>query len=967
MTPGPVAGKTLWIIGLALLAASGQAGAQEQVDSTRLRIMERLERLGRPPGFDSVLYVQDSVRLAEAQAGRRPGAGAGTDSVTAELLQMPGFTLTEYDGGSATFEAADRVLTLIAPDGSRARVSREGMSVEADTSVRYNEATGRVQTVGQSTFTPQTGDPIESARLIFDLAEERGSAFDARTSYSEAGANWLIRGDMPFASQDSTFMSHARFTSCDREEPHYHFEAGEIKIVGGRILVARPVKLYFGDVPVAWLPFIAQSLSQGRSSGLLTPRFSVNDIVRSSGGYRRRISNLGFYWAMSDYSDALMAMDWFSENFVSLTSSVRYRLNSQFLNGDLNFRRYWRSDGSSELALDTRHSWEFDERTQMRVSGRYASSNDFVRENSFNPAEVTQSIDSEGGINRRFGWGSLSLGANRKQYLSDDRTEWTLPSANLSLSTITLFRNPSSDARFYNNMTWSGSASLSRRTLDRIQPDTFAFSTANTALTTGAVRSRISLGNLSWAQSLELRESGTLGVPEALLLLPDSGAPATVITGAPVRDIADSDVRWTSSIDYQQQLVGSTTITPRLAISGNMFRSDTSSVAGNFVSAPMRVSFGASLKTDIYGFYPGFGDFEAVRHKLSPSIQYEWSPSTSPTDLQQRVFRSRALQPKNAISLTFNQTWEAKRRAPEGDSVAADSTAAAADSAAVAPDSADVGEIAQAGTPDEPGRLVQGQTVSLLALRTSVVRYDFVEADSVGSFLAGFETTRLSNQISSDFLRGLSLSVDHDLFEDTQVEGELERSFAPHLSQVNLGFSLGSSSSIFRWLGFLGGGGDEDAPPDPTDEPDVVDPFEATGATDESSIIPAARRPTPVQPTRRGARGGWNANLSYSLQRPRGDDVTTNQMLTGTVTLRPTEHWDLSWRTAYDLERGSFNDHTIRLSRDLHRWEANFDFLQTATGNWSFRFEVSLIDNRDLKFDYKQRNLDLGLPQSQRR
>ena len=87
-----------------------------------------------------------------------------------------------------------------------------------------------------------------------------------------------------------------------------------------------------------------------------------------------------------------------------------------------------------------------------------------------------------------------------------------------------------------------------------------------------------------------------------------------------------------------------------------------------------------------------------------------------------------------------------------------------------------------------------------------------------------------------------------------------------------------------------------------------------------------------------------------------------SQMLTGTITLRPTENWDLSWRTAYDLERRAFNDHTIRLSRDLHRWEANFDFLQTATGNWTFRFEVSLIDNRDLKFDYKQRNLDVGLP-----
>ena len=74
--------------------------------------------------------------------------------------------------------------------------------------------------------------------------------------------------------------------------------------------------------------------------------------------------------------------------------------------------------------------------------------------------------------------------------------------------------------------------------------------------------------------------------------------------------------------------------------------------------------------------------------------------------------------------------------------------------------------------------------------------------------------------------------------------------------------------------------------------------------------------------------------------------------------MNPTEHWDLSWRTSYDLELGQFNDHAVRLTRDLHRWQANFDFLKTATGNWTFRFEVSLLDNRDLKFDYQQRNLE---------
>ena len=72
------------------------------------------------------------------------------------------------------------------------------------------------------------------------------------------------------------------------------------------------------------------------------------------------------------------------------------------------------------------------------------------------------------------------------------------------------------------------------------------------------------------------------------------------------------------------------------------------------------------------------------------------------------------------------------------------------------------------------------------------------------------------------------------------------------------------------------------------------------------------------------------------------------------VRFEPTELWRASWRTSYDVALGSFNDHMITFTRQLHRWEANFDFRRTVTGNWAFRFEVALSDNRDLKFDYQQ-------------
>jgi hypothetical protein len=484
-------------------------------------------------------------------------------------------------------------------------------------------------------------------------------------------------------------------------------------------------------------------------------------------------------------------------------------------------------------------------------------------------------------------------------------------------------------------------------------------------------RSNLSMGNLTFSQSVDLTEDRTLGVPDALLLLGDSASPADLLTGAPVSNIAQATLGWSAGVGYQQQLIGSTTITPRLSMSGSMFRSDTDSLAQNFVSAPSRMSFGAQLKTDIYGFFPGVGPFEAIRHKISPAIDYQWSPESTPSSLQQDVFGSRALQPKNTVSLSLTQTFEAKRREVEPDEAAAgpDPGRAPVDSIA---DGAGAGAdpfATAAADPQDPNagprQVQQTPSVTLLAWRTSVIQYDFVEADSVGLFLSGFETTRLSNQFSSDYLRGLSISMDHELFlDEIGTDGSLlSRSLDPHLSQVNLGFSLGSSSSIFRWLGLVGG--DEETQPE---EPEELDPLEFQGTTDGSSVVPGRGPSDAARPiaARGGSSGGWTANLSYSLQRPRDPTRLASQMLSGTLRLQPTQNWSVSWRTAYDLELSSFNDHSIRLTRDLHRWQANFDFLQTATGNWTFRFEVSLLDNRDLKFDYNQRNLDLGLPSSQR-
>ncbi len=1017
---GPRTGTPGFSVLFALLLACflhvEPSGAQVQeeppdtipVDSTLLRIQQQLLGLAKPVGIDSTYFLPDSLlpdslrELREARAGGpRPGVrvsapagGAGLtggDSILAALKELEGYSLTEYQSLGADFGAQERRLILLGTPDAMAQIVADGLELTAD-SLFYDEEKGKVWSSGsEAIFKPQDGDPVNSRVIVFDLNEDRGTALDATTKYS-GGGEWIVHGDLVSVTDTASFGTRLQFTSCELEEPHYHFASNNVKIVRGNLLVARPVKLYFADVPVAWLPFMVQNLSQGVSSGILTPTFSVNDIVRTSQSYSRRLSNLGFYWAGSDYYDATVFLDWWSGEHLALTGSGRFNWAKQFLTGNLSVRRFWREIGTKELALSGNTSWEASERTKLRFRGSYASSSSMVRETSFDPREVVQSIDSEGGLTHRFDFGNLTLAANRKQHLSDDRVDMTLPNLSFSLSPQTFFQASPAQARFYNNITWSGSSSFRRSSSDRpVQSDTlpsgepapFNPSLADKVRTDARFSTGLSLGNFSLGGGMDFSQNVVREVPHGVL--PGEPLAGQLEREDPffIQDSTETEAGWNASLGYQQRLIGSTTLTPSLSLSGRFKRSNMDPLATSFVSGPTRLSLGVSLRGDLYGFFGGFGDFEAIRHKISPGFDFSYAPKVSPTELQTQVFGSSEVRAQRVLRISLNQTWEARRKtdstevAPPGAGLGA----AAIDSSLVAPGDSTVlpldslmadslmADSLMADTLTGPLSPQDAQKVTLLALKTTAMTYDFEEAAEQGDWIWGITTTRITNTISSDYLRGLNLTMAHDLFEDVfegggeGAEATSTRKFSPHLSSLNFGFSLDGNSLPFKLLGSLLGGKDEEAGPDvvsgadPVEAEDPENPF-APSLTDESSIIPMGSDPAPRSRAGGGSggSGGWRASLTFSMQRPRDETGQANQMLQGSLNFNLTENWDATWRTSYDMIAGSFNDHFIQLTRNLHRWEAHFDFRKTATGNWSFRFEVALTDQEDLHFDYSQRS-----------
>ncbi len=872
--------------------------------------------------------------MAQDTVGGRPPLSAAADSVLRELRALQGFTVTEYLGERARYSVEEGVLRL---EGA-AEVSRGAERLTADTIV-YREGVDLVEAYGRPRVAGQ-GQELEGDSLFYDLTRRRAVALGARTEVTES-ATWYISGDMTLEGSDRLYGSQAHFTSCDLAIPHYHFEADQVMVLRDQILVARPARLYFGNVPVIVLPFVVQNLETGRRSGFLTPRFGVHDIVRASSGYNRQISDVGFYWAINDYLGAQLSTTWRSGAYTALLGTLDYNWTRQFLNGNFSLQRYWRDTGGRELSFDGRTSWRPDERTSLNFTGRYASSADFVRDASYDPREVTQDLRSSLSINRRFGGGvSATFGADRRQSIATGDVSMTLPSFSLSIPAQTFFRAPTPEQeRWYNNVTFTPGVISGSRASNSYANTPGRQLRQDTETTRLDIAPSLTIGNFSLSTDArlnrrELMAAAGIDRDGETVTLPDENS---------------DEATWSASASYRQPLIGSTSISPNIRLDQEI-RRDTLT-AGEYLLAPVRMSFGAGLNTDLYGFFPGIGGFTTIRHRLSPRLTYSYAPEVQQTALQRDVFGERGGRERNRVSLSIDQSWEAKLRtprAPEADTLPVDS---------IAGDT--ISQSRRQPQPSDP------EKVTILSINTSALEYDFIQAAEEGT---GFVTDRVSNSIRSDYLRGLTIQMQHELFDrrdldpsDPANRGELGR-FAPRLSSLSTSFELGPQTAIFQWLERLGLGRDAGGrePLESDADPDLI-----PGDPPSDDPSPAGAGAATGNPQGTGG-GPWRVALGYRFSRsPRsyssGAFLTDQavQTLDANMSFQLSPNWGVDWATTYSITDGQFGSHRINFTRNLHEWQANFSFYQTPNGNTAFEFYVELLHNRDLRFDYAERNLGI--------
>jgi Tat protein translocase TatC len=885
------------------------------------------DSLGRRRGVDTA--AARTLGLPTGPSRTFPPA----DSIIQDLIKREGFRITRYAGDSLSLEAASKRIDLT---GS-ALVERDGSTLEADT-VKFFQADCRLEASGTPTLFDRN-TVLVGEGMGYDTCEHRGIVEEARTSFSQSGVEWFLRGQLAVDSASTRlYAGGSRITSDTSRVSHWHFAAGQIKWVTNTILVARPAVLYVRDVPVLWLPFIFQDMRQGRRSGLLVPRFGINDLVRPNRGYKRHVNNVGFYMALNNYMDAQASLDWWSETSVQVHGQFNYRWLDRFVTGSLAASRLFENGGARSLTLTANHMQSFDQRTSLNARINYASSARVLERNSVDPLLATASLQSNVNFQKQFGWGTLALGGSRAQELSSGVVTQTLPSLSLTPSAINLSRS----------VTWSPAITVNSMARMHERGGTIELPPlsglprldtlfVDSRATDVQVRTPLRVGGWVWENGFTV--SDDRNNRRSIVRLEDPASPGDTVTRFYAEDFS-TGVDWTTGIGLPVLFQSTWRLAPRVGIqnsAGGDFLVRNRNTGGRFVAQSKRLSFGASVAPTLFGFFPGFGPLARIRHAVSPGASWEYAPAASvPEDYAKAIDPTgkgalRLAPGRHAVTFTLSQTFEAKLRPPPGDTTTDDRNA---------------------------------RKIKLLSVQTSGVTYDFEQDKQPGK--TGWTTSQLANSFTSDLLPGFSLSTSHDLW--VGAVGSDTARLDPFLSSISTRFSV-SAATFARLLAWIAGGRAPE--PEPAREPAAQPLGQQEEQFPQRSMTPGALagyRSTEDVAGRVPRGRGLEVSVGYDDIRSRtaaetvgigstGPGSGGNRTLSLSTGFSPTRNWSLSWSTMYNFTTSEFGQHMLRLERELHRWRATFAFVKSPNGNFAFNFHITLLDQPDIKFQYDQQTL----------
>ena len=298
--------------------------------------------------------------------------------------------------------------------------------------------------IGKPIFS-EGNQSYETDKITYNFDSRKAKIKGIVTQLDDA---YMQGEDVKKNEEDELFISHAMYTTCNLEEPHFHISSGKIKVIPGKKVVSGPFHLKFGDVPTP-LGFIFGMFPQPKKkvSGLIMPNYGEE---KRRGFYLR---DGGYYFAVNEHIDLRLTGDVYSKGSYGMTLGSSYKKRYSY-SGNLRFNYNKSKLGDFEnpsTSNDFSFSWSHTPDAKGK-SSRFSSSVNF-QTNSYNQnknlvySDFNESINAQFNSNisytKTFKGSPFNLSANLRhsQNVQTKKVNLTLPDVSYNMSRIYPFKN----------------------------------------------------------------------------------------------------------------------------------------------------------------------------------------------------------------------------------------------------------------------------------------------------------------------------------------------------------------------------------------------------------------------------------------------------------------------------------------------------------------------------------------------
>jgi len=777
------------------------------------------------------------------------------------------------------------------------------------------------------TMVEEGNEPMTGDTMIYNLDTQHGKVIRGKT---KAEDGYYHGKEIRNQSMDVFYIDDAIYTTCDLDDPHFHFDMNKMKMINNDKVVARPIVLYIADIPIFGLPFGVFPHQKGRRhSGWIMPSYGTDN---RWGGY---INGLGYYWAVNEYFDTKLTTSFYDRDGITMRSqnnySKKYAYSGSF---DIETKQRFSSSTStadrdifnlgnkkqSDYVLRWNHRQKLRNDQSASVNASYYSSGDYNRRTGLEQQKrLNQQAVSNATYSKRWpkSRNSLSINLSSRRdlmavekidpnsvfYLNPSRENQqiniannTFPQLAFSHTQRSLFPTKAKEKKWYNNINYNYSSRFTNNTKEYYESESYAINDSTNAF--------------RWKSDSE-------GIAESEIF-------------------SDYIFSHNSGINMSSKIFKYFNVSPSLTLKSDWvnrtFSGAIDSVGGiskkeiNGFTTRTTGSFNINMNTQIYGLFPvKLGKTESIRHVISPTIGYSFRP-----DFSNKVFGVnpgyyQLIKQDNGEIAYFDRfSGTLAGGTPRGESQTMNLS---------------INNVFQA-------KIIENEKekkIDLFSWRFNTGK-NFV--------LDQFQWSNINSSIRANISKKLNLdfTMTHDWYDFDKEKNQRINQFknvngVPTPRLINARFSTG-----FRFAGKRKSKLIEDSMLD--EKIDTTSSDERIDGANLAQLLGENNQKTNGAST--GNLWSTSASFSFSFNNANPNNPQKTFWMSTNSTIQATKFWRIQYNARFDLINQSLVSHTFSIYRDLHCWEMSINWTPNGYASGLYlRINVKSPSLKDLKFEQR--------------